>query len=396
MRRMTENPVGWLGVKLARFVAVSMALLCFVITDMRSAQAHEIQPAIADVSVDAETVTAVITLSVEALAAKVDLSTWANTDDDPNAAQYDALRAMSPADLETALRQDWNSLRDGFNIQAGGAPVVPEIAAIQIPEVGNLALTRESVLTVTGALPADGSDVTLGWAARNGPLVIRQVNAGDDAYSDLLEDGQISEPLPRQGYAAETAGSVFLRFIVQGFEHIIPKGMDHIVFVLGLFFFSIQMRPLLVQVTSFTVAHTVTLALAALGIVTLPPELVEPLIAASIVFVAVENIVRPQLGVWRTAVVFFFGLLHGLGFASVLGELGGGQAHFVSRLIGFNIGVEIGQLAVIAVAFLLVGWFARAEWYRRTIAIPASLIIALIGVHWVMDRVFDLGFLPYI
>lgn len=373
-----------------------MALLCFVITDMRSAQAHEIQPAIADVSVDAETVTAVITLSVEALAAKVDLSTWANTDDDPNAAQYDALRAMSPADLETALRQDWNSLRDGFNIQAGGAPVVPEIAAIQIPEVGNLALTRESVLTVTGALPADGSDVTLGWAARNGPLVIRQVNAGDDAYSDLLEDGQISEPLPRQGYAAETAGSVFLRFIVQGFEHIIPKGMDHIVFVLGLFFFSIQMRPLLVQVTSFTVAHTVTLALAALGIVTLPPELVEPLIAASIVFVAVENIVRPQLGVWRTAVVFFFGLLHGLGFASVLGELGGGQAHFVSRLIGFNIGVEIGQLAVIAVAFLLVGWFARAEWYRRTIAIPASLIIALIGVHWVMDRVFDLGFLPYI
>ena len=111
--------------------------------------------------------------------------------------------------------------------------------------------------------------------------------------------------------------------------------------------------------------------------------------SSSIVFVAVENILRPQLGVWRTAVVFFFGLLHGLGFASVLGELGGGQANFIARLIGFNIGVEIGQLAVILAAFLLVGiWFGKKEWYRARIAIPASLVIAAIGAYWFVERVF--------
>ena len=174
---------------------------------------------------------------------------------------------------------------------------------------------------------------------------------------------------------------------MQGFGHIIPKGLDHIVFVLGLFFFSLHIRPLLMQVTSFTLAHTVTLALAALGYVTISPAIVEPLIAASIVFVAVENILRPKLGAWRTAVVFLFGLLHGLGFASVLGELGGGQANFLARLIGFNIGVEIGQLAVILGAFLAVGyWFGTKPWYRSAIAIPASVVIALIGAYWLAER----------
>ncbi|KMW59737.1 putative membrane protein [Candidatus Rhodobacter oscarellae] len=372
-------------------------VIALALSLVNAAQAHELRPAIADVSVGADEVSVEIELALEALVAEIDVSEIDDTDAAPNAARYDALRAMDPAALEAELRGAWDGLAENFLFSAGEAGLRPAILSVAIPEVGDLDLVRDSRITLSAALPDDGTPVTIGWTANNGPLVIRQVDAGDDAYSALLDGGEVSEALPRQGYAAETAGSVFWRFIIEGFEHIIPKGADHIVFVLGLFFFSLAVRPLLAQVTAFTVAHTVTLALAALGIVTIPASIVEPLIAASIVFVAVENIVRPQLGIWRTVVVFVFGLLHGLGFASVLGELGGGQTHFLSRLIGFNIGVELGQLAVIAVAFVLVGLpFGKRDWYRSAIAIPASLVIALIGVHWVMDRVFDLGFLGFV
>lgn len=380
--------------KLARRRAVSSAMaatlgLVIWLAAMVQAAAHEIRPAIADVTVGADQVTLRLVLTLEPMVAGIDLQGLDNTNAAPGdlAARNDALRALAPADLEQAFRDAWPDLRDGFTIQTGDRVLVPEIAALAIPEPGDTTLPRDSQLTLRADLPAGTAPVRVGWDAAFGALILRQTGGGADAYSALLEGGTLSAPLPRTGFATESAGTVFLRFIVQGFEHIIPKGLDHIVFVLGLFFFSLALKPLLVQVTSFTIAHTVTLALAALGIVSVPASIVEPLIAASIVFVAVENILRPQLGPWRTAVVFFFGLLHGLGFASVLGELGGGQANFLARLIGFNIGVEIGQLTVIAVAFLMVGvWFGSKPWYRARIAIPASVLIALIGAWWLLER----------
>jgi hypothetical protein len=132
----------------------------------------------------------------------------------------------------------------------------------------------------------------------------------------------------------------------------------------------------------------VTLALSSLGYVQLPGSVVEPLIAGSIVFVAVENVLaKGTLSPWRPAVVFGFGLLHGLGFASVLGEFGLPEDAFFPALIGFNIGVELGQLAVIAVAALLLWtWAARQDWYRAAVVIPASLAIAAVGGFWVVER----------
>lgn len=380
--------------KLARNRTVSslMALtlgLVICLTAIGSAKAHEIRPAIADVTVGVDHVTLQLTLTLEPLVAGIDLQGLENTNAAPvdMAARNDTLRAMPPAELEQAFRDAWPGLKDGFIIKVEDKTLTPEISAITIPEAGDVALPRDSLLTLRVDLPEGSAPVTIGWLPAYGAMILRQVGADDNAYSALLDGGTQSAPLPRSGFATESAGTVFLRFIVQGFEHIIPKGLDHIVFVLGLFFFSLALKPMLVQVTSFTVAHTVTLALAALGYVSIPASIVEPLIAASIVFVAVENILRPQLGPWRTAVVFFFGLLHGLGFASVLGELGGGQASFFARLIGFNIGVEIGQLTVIAVAFLLVGvWFGSKSWYRSRIAIPASVLIALIGAYWFLER----------
>jgi uncharacterized membrane protein len=158
-------------------------------------------------------------------------------------------------------------------------------------------------------------------------------------------------------------------------------------FVVGLFLLSSKLKPLLWQISSFTLAHTVTLALGMLGIVTIPASIVDPLIALSIVYVCVENLWSRNLSKWRPFVIFGFGLLHGLGFASVLTAIGLSPQHFVTGLVAFNIGVELGQLTVIALCFLAVGiWFRHKDWYRSYITNPASIAIALLAGWWVFER----------
>jgi hypothetical protein len=292
------------------------------------------------------------------------------------------------------LRAAWPGIAARITLMAGSTRLEPELTGVTIPEVGDITLPRDSELRITAALPADGSPVQVGWDASFGSVVVRQMGGGADAYTAILSGGELSTALPREGFATEGALPVFGRFIVSGFEHIIPKGLDHILFVLGLFFFSLRMGPLLGQVTAFTLAHTITLALASLKIVSIPAEIVEPLIAASIVYVAVENIFGTRngggrVGLLRIAVVFGFGLLHGLGFASVLSDVGLPEGRFAISLIGFNIGVELGQLAVIAAAFVLLALpFGRKDWYRSAIAVPASVVIAGIGAWWTFERVF--------
>jgi len=177
------------------------------------------------------------------------------------------------------------------------------------------------------------------------------------------------------------------QYLRLGFEHILPEGTDHILFVLGLFLLSCRLKPLLWQVTAFTVAHSITLGLAMYGVFRLPSSVVEPLIAASITFVAVENICTPELKPWRPVVVFCFGLIHGLGFSSVLLSLGLPRQDFATALVAFNGGVELGQLTVITAAFLLVGWWRNRKWYRRAIVIPASALIAVTGLFWTVQRI---------
>jgi hypothetical protein len=354
------------------------------------AAAHEVRPGVADVAVGETVVEITLTAPLEPIIAGMDLAGLEDTNLSPLAGRYDALRAEDPAALEAALRAAWPGIAQRITVLAGETRVTPEIASVMVPEVGDLELPRDSVLVLTAALPGDGSAVRIGWDASFGSVVVRQVGGGADAYTAILSGG-LSEALPREGFATEGALPVFGRFIVSGFEHIIPKGLDHILFVLGLFFFSLRLSPLLWQVTAFTLAHTVTLALASTGVVSLPASIVEPLIAASIVYVAVENIFggKGEVGWSRVALVFGFGLLHGLGFASVLSDVGLPEGRFVVALIGFNIGVELGQLAVIAAAFVLLALpFGRRDWYRQVIAIPASLAIAGIGAWWTFERVF--------
>ncbi|HLK30035.1 MAG TPA: HupE/UreJ family protein [Puia sp.] len=174
-----------------------------------------------------------------------------------------------------------------------------------------------------------------------------------------------------------------------GYQHILPLGFDHILFVLSLFLLSPKLKPVLLQATAFTVAHSVTLALAMYHIITPSTNIIEPLIAISIVYVALENIFSPRLKPSRIVVVFLFGLVHGMGFAGALGQLGLPQNHYLLALVMFNVGVELGQVTVILIAFLLLGkWFGNKRYYRKLIVIPISIIIALIAGFWTIQRIF--------
>jgi hypothetical protein len=181
--------------------------------------------------------------------------------------------------------------------------------------------------------------------------------------------------------------STLLSFARQGFLHVLPLGVDHILFVLGIFLLSRKWKPLLFQVSAFTLAHTLTLGMATVGWVFVPSSIVEPIIAGSIAFVALENIFFPKYHTRRLIIVFLFGLIHGLGFAGALSDLSLDPAVLITSLIGFNLGVEGGQLAVILLAFIGVYRFKDEQKYRRGVVIPVSLAIAVLGIYWMIERI---------
>jgi hypothetical protein len=180
--------------------------------------------------------------------------------------------------------------------------------------------------------------------------------------------------------------SAFL-YLKLGYEHILPLGLDHILFVLSLFLLSSNLKTVLWQSLAFTVAHSVTLGLAMYEVITISPKIVEPLIALSIAYVALENVFVSRLRPSRIGIVFLFGLVHGLGFAGALAGLGLPSNSYFTSLLAFNVGVELGQLTVIFAAYFLIGkWFGKKSYYHKFIVIPLSLIIAAIALYWFIER----------
>lgn len=181
---------------------------------------------------------------------------------------------------------------------------------------------------------------------------------------------------------------VFAYYLSLGYKHILPEGFDHILFVIGLYLLSPQLKNVLWQATAFTVAHTLTLILSMKGLIVAPPAIVEPIIALSIAFIAVENLITQRLKAGRIALVFLFGLVHGLGFASALNELGLPRDKFYESLLSFNIGVELGQISIIFLCWLSFGfWFSEKKFYRSHIVQPLSVSIGLIAVYWFFARI---------
>jgi HupE/UreJ protein len=301
--------------------------------------------------------------------------------------RYGAVAGLSP-ETEKPFGSFLRAFVDGATVAFDGRPVEPQVAiAPSDPD----APPGRTTLRLQGPIPGGARAFTWTNAMALGsyPLVLQ--NEGDEsAVWQWLEGGASSPPFSlAAAVVPPTRAEVVRLYLKLGFTHILPAGPDHILFVLGIFLLSRRLKPILQQVTAFTVAHTLTLGLSIYGVVSLPPAIVEPLIALSIVFVAVENILTPELRPSRLALVFAFGLLHGLGFAGVLSQLGLPRSEFLTALLSFNLGVEGGQLAVIGLAWLLLGLpFRERGWYRQRVVVPASCLIAAVGLYWSVQRVF--------
>lgn len=353
------------------------------------AMAHEIRPAVVNIHLQSDgNYQIALQVNMEALLAGVS-PTHSDTNESPNAERYNHLRALSARKLDERIHAFWPQYGDNLRLDFDGIRSVPTLTSIDIPDPGDLARARLTTLQLTGRIPPGAKTLRWTYAPQYGGSVLRLHRAGDsEVIAAWIREGEVSATYPLTGdIASVSRTAVFGQYTVLGFTHILPKGLDHMLFVLGLFLLSTQLAPLLWQVTAFTLAHSITLAMSMYGVLTLSPAIVEPLIAASIVAVAVENLLTARLHAWRVFVVFGFGLLHGLGFAGVLTEIGLPRDQFVTGLIAFNVGVEGGQLAVIALAFLTFGyWFRKKPWYRARVVLPLSALIALTGLYWMVER----------
>lgn len=327
-----------------------------------------------------------LTIDVDALALGVSSAT-------PESEIVPVIRALPPAEQEKLRQRAVETLRKRVRVYFDDEKHPCDIT---FPPVMNPDPEIPTVFGTTarlaGTIPADATAFSMraSRALSDLELTIFEETTGN-SVKYLVGTGGRSPPFTLGATPTEDHSAVFGRYLWLGITHIVPKGLDHILFVLGLFLLSARLRPLLWQISAFTLAHTLTLALSMTGVVSVSPSIVEPLIAASIVYVAIENIFARELHWWRPVVVFAFGLLHGLGFAGVLQELGLPPQRFPAALAGFNVGVEIGQLAVVFAALLLVGWFRDKKWYRNVITIPGSIAIALIAMFWVLERTGLIG-----
>ena len=362
------------GSTLRRWLVLSIALL---ITSS-PVRAHEVRPTIADVSVTETEVTLSLRLALEALIAGIDLATIADTNDAPEAVVYDRLRALDPAALEAALRDAWPRLRSGFLIEVAGETLVPEIRSVVVPVPGDVELPRDSILSIAATLPPGEAGVAVGLAPEFGTFVPRQIGAGDGAYEGFLSGGALTPPLPR--IAAGPQG--FAPALVAGVQQILPLGLPHILVVLGIFFHSAQVRPVIWQMAALLVGYSASLALAAWGLIAMAPGLVATLVAASVIAVGADTFVARGGALWRGALILAVGLVHGLAFAQGLGSADG------PALLGYDLGLALGLLAVLAVAFAVFGWAWARDWFRRSLSLPASALIVAVGAYMVVERNF--------
>ena len=370
-------------------------LYIFLLVVSFNASADLVKPALVEISVYTNgTYQVEVRASIEALLTGIN-SQFTNTKESPNAQAYDDLRVLEKEQLATEFEKFHQQFTQIIKLKFDDKIIPLKITNVDIPEPGYTKVPRISVITLSGKIDREVKSISWYYPAAfaDNAVRVRQVDMQAEKWHwsnwQWLRNDNWSKPFDlTEVFHQQSTWSVIKDYTRAGFDHILPKGLDHILFILGIFLLSIKLRPLLLQVTMFTVAHSITLSLAMLNIINIPSNIVEPLIALSIAFIAFENIATKEIKPSRLVVVFLFGLLHGMGFASMLADFGMPKNSFATALISFNVGVELGQLTIIALAFALVGyWFRDKTWYRKVIVIPASLIIGIIGLYWTYDRV---------
>lgn len=179
-------------------------------------------------------------------------------------------------------------------------------------------------------------------------------------------------------------------YILLGFEHVLPLGYDHLLFICALFFLNSRIKSAILQCTVFTIAHSITLALTAVGTIHFNEKVCETLIAFSIFLVAIENLYFQTVRLLRLVLVFVFGLVHGMGFATALREAGLPKEDFIIGLLGFNIGVEFAQITIVMILYYgIAKRLASKSSYQASIVPTISISIACIGIFWCIARLLQ-------
>lgn len=300
------------------------------------------------------------------------------------------LRSLSDDELAERVNEATGLFSREFYFALDGREIA--VAEISFPDLGSL--REDAAIGPDNARPStpirltlqrgDARALTLAAPYRLGSLMVMHGAGGEAVAPQFVAAGELSRAIDLANEVDPI--DILKTFFLQGIVHILPLGLDHILFVVLLALISTRLTSMVLLVSAFTLAHTLTLAFAVLGSTTIPATLVEPLIALSIVVMALMNLVAAGPGRGRLLVVAGFGLLHGLGFAGALRDLGLPRGQEFLALLAFNLGVEVAQLAVVAAVLLLMGWYMRRHWYRRAIVTPASIVIALVGATWTLER----------
>jgi len=301
---------------------------------------------------------------------------------DPLIAKLEALSGVesSPTSMTRAARLELlaTTLLDHIDLRADGVRRSLTVRDVIVDP------TAQATIRMAANVPSGAQHVT--WRSTfifgSYPIAVRAED-GPEAV-EWLQGPQTSAPIA----LSRTRTSLgLIRAVAMGFTHIVPAGLDHILFVLGLFLLSRRTREVLMQVTAFTLAHSVTLGLSLYGLVSAPASLVEPMIALSVAYVGIENLMTSRLQPWRVAVVFAFGLLHGMGFAEALSGLHLSSSSLAVTLVSFNVGVEAGQLTVIGVAAVALALITHTrEGAGAPIVRFASAAIGVAGIAWTLQR----------
>ena len=306
-----------------------------------------------------------------------------------------AVMKAPPEELARIRRETENTLRSLLRISFGGQDVKWRI---EFPDFEKepFALPDEdadwallNVRVVVDAKPGPG-DLMVHWSGEEeSELIILTEDSENGEIVSVPPGGEMTLlHVEASGDVKAAEQSALSGWILDGYRHVLPKGMDHMLFILGLFLMAPRWKPLMVQSLLFTLAHSVTLGLAVFGLVHINGRLVEILIAFSIAFIGVENLLSRKVGKLRYGLVVAFGLVHGLGFASILaGKLEGvPRDQLALPLFGFNVGVEIAQITVLIAAFLVLWPLKKWTIQVQTVG---SVFVALAGVR--MDARADVS-----
>ena len=367
-------------------------IFIFLLIFIKSSYSHELRPAIANLNIYEKdniiNASLTIRLNLEAIITGIDMN-HSNTKDSKESDKYESLRKMSAVELLKKFNSKIIDLQNRIYLTSVSSNYNLTLLSIDIPEVGNTKIIRDTIINFDIKNIKD-EDLKFSWDKNLGSIILR-VNSenNEDLYSKLVESGDKSGWFSTTKKKEEKLIDNIKSYTQLGFKHIIPKGLDHILFVLALFLLSSRLKPLILQVSIFTLAHTITLFLGVLDIIKIPSIIVEPIIALSICFIAIENLFTENIKKMRPYIIFIFGLLHGLGFAGVLKEIGISDGLFFSSLVSFNVGVELGQISIILLSYIFIALlFQKKSWYRNRVTRPLSLIIAIVGIYWFIQRIF--------